>query len=273
MNKHEWDSNTFEDIDWKCHGRALNRLDHHRTSLTKYLCNWHPVGKRVNKYHPKYPIACASCGAPEENREHVLRCPKRQSERTAWKKALKQYTDKHNTHPMLQTLLLSALQKVLDGEDTTGIEYDDSVADIANAQAAIGWDQLLKGRLSKQWAQRQDQHLKECNLKTHRKNGQTWLTGIIQELLNQWFELWEARNHDRHGKDAQTKAQAANQQVIHELQLLYDKYTGNLRTEQAWLLQTPINTRSQWPTASIRQWINTWEPVLEESYATQLETG
>ena len=278
MEKYSWEQSTFDDIDWVCHGRALNRMGSHRTSLTKYLIGWHPVGTRVHRYDPKYPACCASCGHLEEDRDHVLRCPNRQQDRDNWVKEVKTYLDKNNTHPMLHQLLMDQLQALLNGEDTDMIPSDDTVVDLDNAQYIIGWEQILLGRFSKAWTQTQDAHLHANNLKTTRKNGQAWLTGLIQVILQQWWHLWESRNEDRHGRDAQTKAQAANRQAIHELDVIYNKYTIDLipsllLPKDRWLLSVPFHTRAIWPTHAIRQWINTWEPVLQESYKTQLEVG
>ena len=77
------------------------------------------------------------------------------------------------------------------------------------------------------------------------KNGQSWLTGLIHEMFKQWWELWDTRNHDRHGKDAQTQAQAANRQAIHELELIYNKCNDLVLPQHIWTLQTPFRTRSQ----------------------------
>ena len=178
------------------------------------------------------------------------------------------------THPGLNALIMSALKTLLDGGDTDDIAYPEDMTDHADAQLNIGWEHMLKGRFSKLWTQTQDQHLKQHNLKTKRKNGQSWLTGLIHEMFKQWWDFWEARNDDRHGKDAQSQAQADNRQAIHELELLYAKYTStNIHPDLTWLLETTFDIRAQWPTSSIRQWLNTWEPVLQESYNTRLETG
>ncbi|CAB9503689.1 expressed unknown protein [Seminavis robusta] len=182
MDKYEWDQEIFDDIDWTCHGRALNRTKAHQTSMIKYLIGWHPVGTRVNKYDPKYPIACASCGYHEEDKDHVMSCPKRQTDRDNWKKAIKQYLDKHNTHPSLHATITSALNTLLDDGDIESIEHNADIQDIIDSQHNIGWEHIFKGRFSKLWAQNQDQHLKDNNLKTPRKNGQSWLTGLIHEM-------------------------------------------------------------------------------------------
>ena len=55
----------------------------------------------------------------------------------------------------------------------------------------------------------------------------------------------------------------------------------------AWIFDTPIEVRQQWPTAATRQWLTTWQPIMSEikdpawdphnpenyPYQTQLETG
>ena len=92
--------------------------------------------------------------------------------------------------------------------------------EIAEAQAAIGWDQILKGRIAMGWSVRQDQYRGENA--TPKDNGLTWATEIISAILSQWWDLWELRNGDRHGRDRRSQQQAETRQAIRELYQLYD---------------------------------------------------
>jgi hypothetical protein len=53
-HKHAWLQHEFNEIDWTSHGLALKRLAKHRKTLTQYLHDWLPVGKRVHMYDTKY---------------------------------------------------------------------------------------------------------------------------------------------------------------------------------------------------------------------------
>ena len=272
-HRYAWDHDTFDDINWTAHGRALRRLEKHKVTLVKYLHDHIPVGKLVNQYHPKYPAGCPSCPEPLETREHLLLCPEKH--RQEWKqkciKTVRQYLEKTNTALPLMTLLLEGIHSALYNRHSTTIPVPPEVTHIAEAQAAIGWNHALKGRFSTLWSEFHQAHL--GTQATERNNGLSWLTGLIEVVLSQWLELWALRNGDRHGRDYRSKAQAERRLAIHALKILYDQYDGHVMPEHQWLFDAPFHVTQQWSTSHIIQFLNTFEPILKESYATRLETG
>ena len=157
----------------------------------------------------------------------------------------------------------------LEGRDADTMNVPPTVDGIADAQTTIGWGALLKGRISKTWSQAQQHHLGEFQPK---KNGQTWAIDIIQTILDGMYELWDLRNKDRHGKDAQTKAAAARAQAVRELEHLYE-WKGMILPCHNWILATPIEQRKNLKTYALRAFISCYKPILEESYKERLATG
>ena len=94
------------------------------------------------------------------------------------------------TAPPLQILLLGTLRAVLDGHDPNTIPIIEPLQHLATSQVSIGWTNLLKGRLSKEWAIAQQAHL--GNRMSNDKS--TWTTAVIDHLFQQWWILWESRN-------------------------------------------------------------------------------
>jgi hypothetical protein len=269
--KFTWDDEAFSDIDWECSRRGYNRLRPHRTTLIKQANKMVPVGKLVHKYDPKYPENCPSCQEPVETSQHLHQCnsPSRVKLKREIIQRLRQTMSDMNTRIDLMELLLEGLQSIFDSRDSDTINIPNSVAEVAAAQDAIGWEHLLRGRLSKSWAIAQQSHTGAFQPKN---NGQTWATKIIQELLQAWLDIWTLRNGDRHGRDKQTRTQAAKAQAIRELQQLYD-LQGQVKPEHEWLFQTPLQARINMTTYSIRAFISNWKPVLVESYKERLATG
>jgi hypothetical protein len=271
--KHDWSHDTFDNIDWTAHGRALRRHDRHRVTMVKFLNDILPLGKLANTYDPKYPPSCPSCSEPLEDRQHFWTCqaPTRRKWRTDCYRALFDHLEDSRTALPLQTLLLDAFDAVLHNKDFATIRADPSVQHVATAQAAIGWDQIIKGRFAAQWSACQHAHFgPDCN---KRLNGTSWLTNVIDLIYKEWWKLWEMRNGDRHGRDLATRLQAEAAQAARELTLLYDTHSLSVVERLRWLFAIPLHTRLQWRTTDIIQWINTWKPVIEESYQTRLETG
>jgi hypothetical protein len=268
-----WADATFDDVAWTCHGCALRRHLKHKTTFVKYLHDWLPLGKQAHRYDKKYPASCPSCAAPVEDRDHFWSCPA--SSRLQWKQSfihsMRVYLRDVGTAPDIQTQLIDALRIVLFSASTTGIIVQPGLRDVATAQQTIGWHQLLRGRFSKQWIKAQDQYL--GTNATTQNNGTQWLTNVIDFIFTQWWTLWELRNEDRHGRDLVTQSQAHARQAIYELTQLYDDYQHTVPDRLGWLFSTSLQTRMQWPTNALRLWINTWKPILQESYTTALETG
>ena len=139
----------------------------------------------------------------------------------------------------------------------------------------------MQGRFAKEWAiHARTQPGKKSN-STH------WTTEVIDFIFTQWWTLWESRNQDRHGRDLATQQQAHAQQMDRELTQLYDDYAPQTPQHLQWIFDTPVEIRRQWPTSAIRQWYNTWAPVIivavnpeaaptnpeNYPYTTALETG
>jgi len=271
-NKNMWTDEIFESIDWEDHRRALNRLNKNRTILIKYLNGITPVGKMVNRYDPKYPANCPSCQEPEETQDHLHRC--QESKRQAWRSTtlsvIRKEMEDQDTSLDAMELMLEGLKCVLEGRDVQTINIPTSVQHIAAAQSAIGWDQLLKGRLAVDWMEHRQQQLGDQA--TRKNNGNTWATDIITAIWKQWLELWKLRNGDRHGRDYATQAEAAKQQAVRELEQMYE-YKGLVMPQHDWIFATPLDQQRQKRTYVLRAFLSNFRPVIEESYKTRLETG
>ncbi len=179
--------------------------------------------------------------------------------------------EKNNTALDLRQLLLEGIKSVIEDRapSTIAVPDTDEARAVAAAQEAIGWTELWKGRLSNEWSKMQQKHLGAFDRK---KNGQTWTITMAQTILEGWLDLWECRNGERHGRDAQTRAEAQRQQALRELELLY-AWKGHVMPRHDWILAKPIEQRQQLKTYNLRVLINSYRPILEESYKERLATG
>ena len=205
----------------------------------------------------------------------MFRCPHRT--RTKWRrtfiKELRKLLEKRNTSLMLTTLLVESFYAVLHEQDFNHIPIPHQLASIAFEQAEIGWDQLLKGRMTTQWQQQYEKDLGPSKI-TKKQNGDSWATAIIDFVFKQVWILWnDLRNQDRHGRDRLSREQAEQRQAIYELTQVYDQYRDNIPPHLQWILEPPLETRLHWKTSMMRAWINSFKPILEEGYTDALATG
>jgi hypothetical protein len=87
------------------------------------------------------------------------------------------------------------------------------------------------------------------------------------------FQLWTLRNQDRHGHDPATQLQAEAAQTIRELELFYTANKDNVAQRLRWIFDKTFEERREMRTGIIRLWLNTWKPVVDASYKTELNTG
>ena len=275
-------------MDWNAHGRALKKLHQHRPTIIKYIHQILPLGDRTHKYDRKYPPHCPSCGAPNENLVHFWNC--QASTRINWRRQflreLNQKLIDLRTGPEVRNLLVAKLRAVLDGVPTNTIPVEPQLAEIANQQDQIGWEQIMRGRFGWAW----NDHPRTQPGQSEQHAGH-WTTEVISFILEQWRKLWDTRNQDRHGRDIASQLQAQALQVDRELQLFYEEYAEQAPQELKWLFDTSIETHRKRPVAATRQWLNTWAPIMAATvtvredpegdptnpenypYTTALETG
>ena len=130
-------------------------------------------------------------------------------------------------------------------------------------QSLIGWGQFFQGRITLEWSRLQQLHLSPLPpIKGH--DGAHWSKTILTTVFNQWNTLWDARNADRHGRDSATRAKAKKDQAIIQLEALYTLRHKVLHRDRS-LFHDHLDDHKEQPTRSIRQWINTYQPLLLKS--------
>ena len=101
------------------------------------------------------------------------------------------------------TVALEGAEQFLQGIESPEFEFNDPENQrLFNNQSRIGWNNFMRGRISKIWTTFQDQHQKRQRLQL-RKN--TWTKNLAQYLLQQFVNLWQNWNESQHGNLAQTR--------------------------------------------------------------------
>ncbi len=100
----------------------------------------------------------------------------------------------------------------------TADQYPNKYHSLIQQQNQIGWDQLYRGRWSKEWPNLQTQYQR-----TRTTNNTTkWMIGLGRLLFYCWLELWKLRNEQRHSKDATAQHLQRAQILQSELRQLYE---------------------------------------------------
>jgi len=184
-------------------------------------------------------------------------------------RAVRRKLEKANTHPILLELALDGIMLHIDDKLPEPDKYPDDYRMLVQAQNSIGWDNFLKGRLSKLWSHHQQHHLQTTDSITNKNNGTTWATNLATTLLDQWHRLWKVRNEERHGKDWAAQALARKDQITREVSLLYENATDVPQHLSDNIYTCDLETHLQKQPAELVAWLANWMPIYEDHIRKQ----
>lgn len=154
----------FDSIDWHSHGLALSKMktnDH--TRITKYLHGWLPTLEQNHQYGFSTTSNCPICKEETETQSHIIRC-KHPHSRLNLKlhfQQLKAFLRPFLPFHQIWSVMSSHINHTcLDGPEPSYNIINDSVGNLLQVaidqQKAIGWSQLLYGRIAYSWGDLQE---------------------------------------------------------------------------------------------------------------------
>jgi hypothetical protein len=139
-------------------------------------------------------------------------------------------------------------------------------------QTAMGWWQIFQGRMCREWARLQNQHLHQQNAANNSTSGLLWTTSIITTVWKEYFAMWEVRNDAVHGSDSETRQIARRRKLKVELHHLHNKRNLVLHTDRdLFLAANPedLDTHIERTNVNhLENWLRMWKPVILESAKT-----
>jgi hypothetical protein len=152
--------------------------------------------------------------------------------------------------------LTSWLSEIPFDKSVFPVEYNT----VLHEQRTIGWSQFFQGRVSSKWAQLQQEYYKGFP-PIKGRDGTSWTHNILCHVFSQWFLLWDARNSDHHSRDTASQNLARRDQALRELDALYSLKDSVLHRDRSIFFDN-IQDHYQKPTHAIRQWLNTYQPLI-----------
>ena len=269
--KNSWDDKVFNTIDWETHGQVHRRFLKHRTTMVKFVHGILPVGTRLQKYDSKNNPACPTCGHPEETQQHFFQCS--HTTRLEWRgtfnTAFHETMTKHHTHPGLLALAQEGMNAFMESRPISLQHVPDFPGRqlLIEEQSAIGWENFIRGRVSKRWLKIQIKHLKRID-KYDVKRSPKWTNTLIHTVWTHVLLLWFQRNQDKHGHDETTRREKQEEKTILEIHRLYAM--RDLVPEQhQWIFQTPEHEMIMKSTMLLQQWLHQYGPLIELKAAAE----
>ena len=143
---------------------ALKKESHDfRTRVIKFQHDWLNVGVQCHHIHGGTPNECPVCRQPGEHGIHLLCCPAEEM-RESGKLAIrefKKFMSPVKTAPVILHMIVRAIEATMRGETVPHFAYPmdctgEHLRRAVQEQSDIGWENLVKGRVSRHWAKAQE---------------------------------------------------------------------------------------------------------------------
>jgi hypothetical protein len=262
-------------IDWDVHSAAIRARPNRSVQLTKLCHELLPTAKRVHLYDKRTSPACPRCLAHPESIDHLLQCPV--PARLEWAvSTLRQLATvsvkRSEHHDIILDILVSGLEHWMDGTSLSPDSYPSTFHDLIKSQTSIGWNQLLRGRVSILWAKHIDEFLSSQPTSHPSSSGHLWVKSMLLTLWDQFFVLWEERNAVVHGADSSEKTKCRKDRLLRDLHQLHSLRSEVLPADLIFFISaTPADdakidlfVQSHGPTF-IQNWINMYRPLFLKS--------
>ena len=264
--------------------------------MHKFCIKKLPTGARVHKKDHFHDQRCASC-LDDEDDDHILQCTNRRSIR---KKIINQINLLRNTvDPKLCDILREGLMTYFKGESVStamlrlrGQEDVDNnqiykrYTLLIDEQVVIGWDNLLRGKFSKQWkiqqkafitrrklldprayarAQKNKKRKAKNDKVTKKKNRTEEFHAFFQAIIPIIQETWKDRCIDRNTPVLGGRIAAEYDSLTKKVSHLYTLKEMVLPEDELKIYNEPLATRLADTNQQLKKWINRWKEVIDHS--------
>ena len=173
--KNDWSRATVESINWNAHGSAIRKQISCRIHYVKYVHDILPTHSQLNRID-KGRRTCPCCQSPNEDRDHILRCPS--PEREKWRQEfIGKLAAACTKHHVVRKWLYPGSDS---HDEPQQAHYTEEIHHLTRTQTSIGWRQLFYGRFCQAWSDVQQQHMYNIRHHLPKHNTVFW---------EQWYDL------------------------------------------------------------------------------------
>ena len=256
--KYHW-NNASDLIDWTIHGRAIRKLPQaQKTFILKFIHEWLPVNSHHSSPNPS-PY-CHACKDNIESQTHFLCCPHpaQAPQRQQALEFIKDHVHGIQTDPYLAPVILqNAIIKPIQTIDHK--QHPKRYHKLILSQNKIGWNQILKGRLSLEFVTHYDLFSEANN---YSRSGELWSLQLIRSIWKYVYMLWKIRN-EAHHKEAQTSNWYRNH-LLNTVTNMYEQ-TQHLDKIDKYVLPEQKSTILSLRNRNLKQFIERTKPKLQRA--------
>jgi hypothetical protein len=184
---------TSTQIDWTLIDTAMNRVPLSRRQwVSKHASGFCAVGTVLQRRGKQSHDRCPRCGE-SENAAHVLICQDNRAKHQ-WQQdvtALNSWLLEHHTSPAIRLAIVHNLRRWKRKLPPKTTSLSTALCSALDSQSAIGWNNLLMGRLSDRWEPLQHTYFLTLG---RQSTGRSWAVSLIIQLWQLSWNQWDHRN-------------------------------------------------------------------------------
>ena len=232
----------FDDIDWASHSKALRKL--HSPALKKIIWGQNPSRQRLHqmKKHPS-PL-CPLCDEVDTP-GHFLCCQPLNSHSLFTSEF--QAFQSRATKAQIPDHIINTISHMIQGFELSANRQPPSRRATYQRQAAIGWSNFARGRITKDWIQQKP-------VSAASTNDDKWMLALNSAVLESLRMKWEVRC--RIATESLTTCEHTR---LHQeaLALWQRRSTHNFLSQDSYLMNDKFSPDKKWGIDTLRNWIMT----------------
>ena len=202
------------------------------TNTLKLVHGWQNDGQQKELFYEDSDETLCPAGCGEaESRMHFIQCqaPHLHASHIKRREEFRRVHGKLKTEKVIYERFMRIFisLRMGDAPPSPATHYDSALDMMVqrawDEQRDIGWDQILKGRISKYWGMAQamfysnSPHIrgKQCF------SGTLWAVKTVRSLLNFSLDLWNDRCNTMHGEDGEERKRIAHAKITKRVMKLY----------------------------------------------------
>ena len=237
--------------------------------MVKLTHGWLPIGVRERRCSATTDL-CPQCDEIETV-PHLYRCEARAEWRHRFLIHLQGHLQGTDTAADIRCTIVKGIEKWFLTGDTNNPNSTDTVVQ-------IGWLQVLKGYIPKEWISGQEKFYRDRRKDPKYYTGEQWTKELIEFLWTHGNTLWKDRCAVAHapGEDSPDKSSARSRQTAQQRVETAYAHAPLMLAHDKRVLDIPLEERLQSRTSELVAWAKSMLPVINRSVRDardQLRTG
>ena len=237
--------------------------------MVKLCRSWLPIGVRERRCSATTDL-CPQC-KDIETVPHLYRCEARSAWRQRFVIHLHGHLKETKTAADIRCIIIKGIENWFLTGDTNDPDSIDTVVQ-------IGWFQVLKGYIPKEWTSKQEYFYRTQRQSTKHNTGEQWTKELIEFLWTHGNTLWKGRCAVAHAPEeaSQDNSSARSRQAAQQRVEMAYAHAPLMLAHDRRVLEVPLEERLQSRTSELLAWAKAMLPVINRSVRdarAQLQTG